>query len=426
MATKANPTYTASIVDGETTYDITPVLIRIETSEQEDQMAQKAVVTIMNTMIGGQWSTSVFKTGQRMFIYADDGEKQDEVFRGFIWTKNYTSSNSTREFALTCYDNLIYFQESEVYYYFSSGKSTEDVLRQITEAWGINFAYNYESITHEKLVLKGTLSNIFMDDLLNLVRDRTGKKYVIRMEKDTLNVTEIGKNTTIYQFNSRENVMETKSQETMDGMITRVVIFGKQGESERAPVEATVEEHIEEYGTLQKVYGRNESQSLEDAKKEADTLVNLHKWPFQDFEIDVPDVPWIRKGDVIYINAGDIYQQYLMITSISRDISNDGAKMHIACNNGVPREYQTSALSSSISSESKSETETATATEGGGTPGSISDGPVSGSQQEVVSSAWSTGTQGWNRCALWVNMAFQNAGLSRALPCLSRPPRRRG
>lgn len=410
MASKGNPTYSAYIVNGDTTYDITPVLISIDSTDQEDQMAQKYTLTINNVLVNGVWSTNLIEAGQRVFIYADDGETKKEVMRGFIWTKNYTSSNSKREFKLTCYDNLIYMQESEVYYYYPSGKSTEDILKNICNQWGVNLSYNYESITHEQLVLKGTLSNIIMKNLLNPVRDRTGKKYVLRMREDTLYVDPVGENTTIYQFNSGQNVIQTKTEQTMDGMITRVVIFGKQGEGSRAPVEATVEEHVEEYGTLQKVYGRAESASLEDAKKEADKIVCMNKWPFWEYEVQAPDIPWIRKGDVVYINAGDIYQKYLVCKSVQRSISNkSGAVINLVLDDGKVTEYEAQSLSTSIQNEVKDiNVDGGTVNVNVGVP---SDGSVNASQQAVINAAYNTISAGWSYCAKWVSWVFAKVGI---------------
>lgn len=87
MPSIGNPKYTVLIKDDKTTYDITPVMVSLDLSEQEDQMAQKAVITIMNTLIGKTWSTSVLQAGQRVYIYADDGENRDEVFNGVLWKK---------------------------------------------------------------------------------------------------------------------------------------------------------------------------------------------------------------------------------------------------------------------------------------------------------------------------------------------------
>lgn len=410
-AYKGNPTYTAKIVANGTTYDISQAITDIDCTDQDSQMAQKYVITIVNVLIGKTWSTNVIEAGQRIFIYADDGDGPKEVMRGVIWEKNYTSSNSEREFKLTCYDSLIYFQESEVYYFYPSGKSTKDILQGICNQWGVNLAYNYETITHEKLVLKGTLSNVIMQNLLDKVRDQTGKRYVLKMVEDTLHVDTVGENTKIYQFNSGQNVVRTTTSQTMQGMITRIVIFGKQGEGSRAPVEATVEEHVEEYGTLQKVYGRTESSSLEDAKKEADKIVCMNKWPFWEYEIEAPDVPWIRKGDVVYINAGDIYQKFLIVKSVSRRINNNGAVINLTLDDGKVKEYNASALTSTISNEVKTSTGDGDWDVTLGVNGVPTDGSVNASQQAVINAAYSTGSTGYSLCAAWVTNVFNKVGI---------------
>lgn len=416
MAKFENPTYTAYILDDAgTKYDLTQVLVSIDLSDQDSQMAQKAVVTIHNVMIGEVWSTSVIQVRQRIFIFADDGERQDEVFRGFIWRKDYVSSNSERDFSFTCYDNMIYFQESEDYDYFSAGKSTEDVIGAFCERWGIELEYNYESITHEKLMLKGTLSNIFQNDILDLVQDRTGVKYVMRSEKDKLRILTVGINEEIYQLLAYQNVVQTKSTQTMEGVITKVVFQGKEGTDTRPAVEAEVSENTDKFGTLQKVVNRNESASLEDAKKEAQAMLDMFKNPFWEYEVEAPDIPWIRKGDKVYINAGDIYQLYLIVKTVQRTIDmKGGSLMHLTLDDGLPKTFTPttfSGSSSSVGAEEETEEEKQQNAATSGNTGTINDGTVSSSQQAVINSAYSTPSAGYNLCATWVTWVFSNVGI---------------
>lgn len=411
MAKKDNPTYSAYILDDAgTKYDLTQVLISIDLTDQDTQMAQRAQVTIHNVMIGDVWSTSVIQVRQRIFIFADDGEKQDEVFRGFIWKKQYISSNEERDFTFTCYDNLIYFQESEDYDYFSAGKSTEDVLGAFCEKWGVELEYNYESITHEKLMLKGTLANIFQNSILDLVQDRTGKRYVMRSEKDKLRILNVGLNEEIYQLLSAQNVVQTKSIQTMEGVLTKIVFQGKSGTDSRPPVEAEVSENTDKFGTIQKVVSRNESASLEDAKKEAQAMLDLAKNPFWEYEVEAPDIPWIRKGDKIYVNAGDIYEMYLIVREVQRTIELEkGAVMRLTLDNGLPKTFTPTTFSGS-SSGTETDAEK-TGNTGTLNTGTLNDGTMSSSQQAVVNSAYNTPSAGYNLCATWVTWVFNNVGI---------------
>lgn len=326
-ASRENPVYTTYVVDGNTKYNLTPAVIELDFSDQDKQMAQSVTIGVVNILVNGKWLSSILNVRQRVFIYANDGTKNEEVFRGYIWTRSYKSSLEDREIALKCYDQLIYFQESEESEYFSDGKTTKDVCGALCEKWGVNLEYSYESITHSKLALRGTLSDLFRAEILDLVKERTGEKYVIRSEKDTMKILTVGQNTTIYHFKAGQNAIQTRSECTMDGMVTKVVILGKADDNDREPVEATVDAKTDKYGTLQKIINRDENTSLADAKKEAEGVLKLDGAPKWLYEIQAPDIPWIRKGDKVIVNAGDIANRTLIVLDIDRSISQKGANM---------------------------------------------------------------------------------------------------
>ena len=248
------------------------------------------------------------------------------MFRGYLWTRARTDSLNDREIRYTCYDNLIYFQESEDSLYFSSGKSTKDVMSSICSKWGIKLQYSYESITHEKMPLRGCLADIFTEDILDLVKKRKKKKYVILSDKDTMVVRPVGSNSTIYRFEAGKNVIRTASGWTMDGIITKVVITGKADDDKREPIEATVSGKTSEYGTVQKLQSRNENTSLADAKIEAKNTIDENGEPKWEYEITAPDIPWIRRGDKIHVSAGEL-SGYFITTDIDRTIDQKRREM---------------------------------------------------------------------------------------------------
>lgn len=319
-ASQGNPVYTVYIVDGNTKYDITPAVTSLDFSEQKKQMAQSVNIGVANVQFKGKWLTSILKVRQRVFIHANDGTKSGEVFRGYVWTRSYKANVSDRDITLKCYDNLIYFQESQEAEFFPDGKNTKDVVAALCEKWGVKLEYSYESITHSKLALRGTLSDLFTADILDLVVDRTSKKYVIRSEQDTMKVLTVGQNSTVYKIVAAQNAATTRSECTMDGMKTKVVILGKAADDGREPVEATVAGKTDQYGTLQEIISRDENTSLADAKKEAQGVLKNKGEPFWEYEILTPDIPWIRKGDRVYVNAGDIANKELIVWSVSRSI----------------------------------------------------------------------------------------------------------
>lgn len=325
-ASTAKPEYTVYVISGGTKYDITPAIESIDISDQKKQIAKSVTIQLMNTKVGDTYLTGLLSIASRVFMYANDGSRNDEVFRGFVWERAYRRSMTDRTFQLKNYDNLIYFQESDHSAYFSSGKSTKDVCTSLCNDWGVKLEYTYESITHTKLPLRGNLSDILTADILSLVKDRTGKKYVILSEKDVVKIKSAGSNATIYKFTADQNAIHTSSICTMDGMVTKVIILGKEDKEERAPVEATVSGDTDRYGTLQKTINRDSNTSLADAKEEAQSIIDEKGKPFEEFELRAIDNPWIRKGDKVHINAGDL-SGYYIVTGINRTITTKKREM---------------------------------------------------------------------------------------------------
>lgn len=325
-ASASKPEYTVYVVSGSTKYNITPAIETIDISDQKKQIAKCVTIQLLNIKVGDKWIRSLLSVRDRVYMYANDGSRKKEVFRGYVWERASKTSLSDRTFQLKCYDNLIYFQESDHYAYFSAGKSTKAVCTSICGDWGVKLSYTYESITHSKLPLRGNLADIFTADLLDLVKDRTGKKYVILSEKDVMQIKTVGTNSTIYHFIAGKNAIQTQSVCTMDGMVTKVIILGKADDNDRQAIEATVSGKTSKYGTLQKTISRSENTSLADAKKEAKSIIDEDGKPKEEFELRATDIPWIRKGDKIYVNAGDM-SGYYIVNGIDRTIGGKKREM---------------------------------------------------------------------------------------------------
>ena len=85
-ASIAKPEYTVYIVSGSTKYNVTPAVELIDFSDQKKNIANSVTIQLMNQKVGSKWLTSLLAVRDRVYIYADDGSKNEEVFRGFVWT----------------------------------------------------------------------------------------------------------------------------------------------------------------------------------------------------------------------------------------------------------------------------------------------------------------------------------------------------
>lgn len=328
-ASLENPIYTVYLVDGNTKYNLTPAVVDIHTTNQDQQVAQSVQITMANIKAtGSQTIAELIKVRHRIFIYANDGKQSGEVFRGYVWTRYPETALDSNTVTIKCYDNLIYLQESEDSFYFSKGKKTSSVMKSICSRWGIPLSYSYSSITHGKLVLRGNLTNIFRSDVLDLVKKRTGTKYVILSQKDTMYIMPWGSNTTVYQILKKDNAVTTRAEETMDGMITKVKILGQaKKNSQKQPVVATVKGDTAKYGTLQKLQDKDKDTSLAAAKKEANATIKESGKPHKEYLVETVDIPWIKKGDKVLVNAGSISNKTLIAAGIERNITNQKKTM---------------------------------------------------------------------------------------------------
>ncbi len=309
-----NSIYTAIAVTSDgTTYRLQNITTSLSLSEGKSELAQKVSISLMNIKVGATLLSKILVKGVRLFVYANSGEGEKEVFRGVIWEDGFVSDVS-KDINLVAYDHLIYTQKSKGCMYFSSGKSSESITREISNEWGLSLKYNYESITHPKTPLNNMPISDMYIETLDAVKKQTGVKYVIRSIQDVVHINAYGSNTDVYTFEQKKNVVSVSGTSTLDGMVTKVIITGKEDDDERVPIEATLKgSNIDQYGTLQEIITRNEGTTLADAKKEAEELLKEKGEPIETYSVSAPDVPWVHKGDLIKLIteelSGDFYVQ---------------------------------------------------------------------------------------------------------------------
>lgn len=321
-----NPEYTVSITTKDRKYDVTNALVSLNLSEQEKQIATSASIGLYDVTVDGKKLSSIISPPDRVTILAYDGATKKEVFRGYIWEMTPKESLTDADLSIKCYDQLIYWQESEDSDFFSEGKSTKAIIQSIADKWGISISYEYESITHEKLVLRGYIADFITADVLDTVKKRTGLNYVIRSEEDKIIIKPVGWNEYIYKISKENNASELRRYLTMNGVTTQVVVLGTASDDEKTPVEATLSSGTDDYGTLQKTLSHSEDTTTEAAKEEAQNILNENGKPKWEYDIKAVDIPWIRKGDLVEIKTDSINGTFL-VKSIDRELSNRGKIM---------------------------------------------------------------------------------------------------
>jgi vacuolar-type H+-ATPase subunit H len=271
----SNPIYSVIISKDNVSYDITNALVSLEHSEQEKQIAASASMSLYDVDVDGTKLSSIISPGIFVVITADDGEKKGEVFRGYVWDISPKESMEDSEFSIKCYDQLIYWQESEDALYFPSGKPSQTIIESIAKQWGIQIDYKYYGLNHGALALRGCIADFITADILDHVQKYFGLRYVIRCEGGKVVIKPIPSNTTAYTIEVGNNASEVRRYISMNGLITQVKIATT--DEEQSFIEGTISGETDKYGTLQKVFTRDEDMTLPDAKKEAENIITDSK-----------------------------------------------------------------------------------------------------------------------------------------------------
>lgn len=274
--------------------------------EHPKQLAQKVSLTLANHLSNGKRISDAVKLLSKLYVFAND----QELFRGVVW--EWAPKDSlNEELEIIAYDNLIYMQNSEDDQFYSAGMSSQTLASGILAPLGIPLDYKWIHITHDKKKYQARKFSDMVLDVLEDVRKLKGGKYIVRGETGRIVVNYPGTNTEIYVFEAI-NVISTSMQLSVDGVVTKVLVYGRQNDNTRNGVEATMEGAME-YGLLQKVIYREQNQSIGEAKEEAWTLLAEQGKPVPKCSLKAPNVPFLRKGDKVKVEAGSLSGYYFIM-----------------------------------------------------------------------------------------------------------------
>ena len=296
---------TALLQDGSTIV-LDPAIVELGWQDSTDEVAQRATISLAQTKTNKGWLNSLLPLCTVVQITAN-GSK---VFEGIVWEWEYESSNS-RTITLNCYDRFIYTQNSKTFAYFPAGKTTKDIVSKICSDNGIECDYQWESATHDRIIFRGTTIADQIMDTIEKAELLLGKRAVATFEGSRLVIRNEAYNTPVYVFKADESAMSTSERMTMDGLVTQVAIYGAEDKEDRRKLETIVPGKTE-YGTLQDVVLMTSSTTMAQAKAEAEGILKENGDPERSISASVPDVPEIRKGWKVRMEAGSLLGYYIV------------------------------------------------------------------------------------------------------------------
>lgn len=308
-------------------YDITDYTQDLGWEENEKELAVRMSFTCKNDKTSKGKLSNLLKPGCLCGIFADYGSKSEEVARGYIidWKPSLSSGSDTLD--IKCYDELYNLQESQDNLFFSSGISTKSAISQILDKWEIILGkYDGPDVSHGQLVYR---TESLADVLLKILDDaekKGGDECVIRGNKGKVDIVPVGSNTKVYHFAADNSTLAAHKLSTA-GMVTRVVVIGEENDEGRKPLEATLD-GLTKYGIRQKIYTRGSDESLDEAQNAAKDILNEKGEVQQEITVQAPDVPYIRKGDVVHVELGTL-DGYYFVKGIQHDADKGNMAMDL-------------------------------------------------------------------------------------------------
>lgn len=328
MIDLANIKYYVVVMDASgNQYNIGDFIQNLGWEENENEISMRLFFTVRNYETAKGYLSSLIKPGCLIGIFATDGIISEEVARGYVENWNQVEKNSENSLKCTCYDELYKLQKSQDNRYYPSGTGTKSAIQGIFNDWEIlQGDYKGPNASHGKTVCNNKyLSDIILEFLDDAVK-KGEKKYMIQAAKGYTSVIPWGSNETVYVF-SVENTQSFSKNISTENLITRVKVVGQADKQGKHSVEATLNGAVQ-YGIRQRIYTRGKEETLSDANLAAQKILEDEGKIEKKMAVQAPDVPFIRKGDLVYI-ISSITSSYYYVKSIQHNAESYNMSMDL-------------------------------------------------------------------------------------------------
>lgn len=292
--------------------DLQPFLRSLSWEENDGELAVRLEAELQNIqMPDGKWLHQLTPLGGQVFLYADWGSGQQEIFRGTVFAWDYRT-DPLGHFTITAYDQLIYFMKSQDDRFYKAGQTAKAIIQDIAGAWRIPLGtVEGPNVALGKQVFRGeTLANM-INSVLKEAKAKGSIKWIVRSKQGKIDVIRPGQNTPVYVFSAHTNVDSINDRQNIEELVTRVKIIGAEDKEGKAPVVATLDGRTE-FGTLQEVVYQRQYDTPAAAKAAAEDFLKERGQPRRRRKVIAPDMPFLRKGDKVKVSAGTLIGYYLV------------------------------------------------------------------------------------------------------------------
>ena len=301
--------------------DLQPFLRSLSWEENDGELAVRLEAELQNQQLaGGKWLHQLIPLGGQVFLYADWGSGQQEIFRGTIFAWDYRI-DPLGHFTITAYDQLIYLMKSKDDRFYRAGHTAKAIIQDIAKAWGIPLGtVQGPDMVLAKQVFRGDTLADMIYSVLNEAKKKGSGKWIVRSKQGKIDVIRPGINSPVYVFSANMNVDSINDRQDIEDLVTRVKIIGAEDKEGKAPVVATLNGRTE-FGILQEVVYQRQYDTPAAAKSAAEDILKERGQPRRRRKVIAPDLPFLRKGDKVKVEAGTLMGYYI-VSGVTHDATN--------------------------------------------------------------------------------------------------------
>lgn len=279
--------------------------------EPEGELSVRLEAEIQNQQTPQGWLHQLLPLAGRVQLLADWGQGWQEVFRGTIFGHQYRT-DPLGHLTITAYDALIYLMKSKDDRFYVAGTTARAIITDIATAWGVPLGtVEGPDTALAKQVFRARHLGDIINDVLGQVRRRGGGRWVVRSRADAIDVIRPGQNTPVYRFRADENVDYVEDSQDIEDLVTRVRVVGAEDGAGRMPTVAVLDGRAE-FGVLQELVYSQQYETDAAAKGAAQEILDERGKPRHRIRLQVPDLPFLRRGDRVSVAAGTVIGQYLV------------------------------------------------------------------------------------------------------------------
>lgn len=297
-----------------------PALRSSSMSENDGALAAQLQFDADNVLYNGKWLHSWAALASWIVGQADWGSGWQEVYRGKVFV-NTPVTDPLRHFQLTAYDPLISLDKSQDDRYYAAGKTGKQIITDILNAWNVPIGQidgpnkvlgiqKFQSMSVAQMIFKVLVGSRLLGDT----------DYVLRWSGGKANVLAVGQNSTVYQLKEDNVVTSASDQWSIENLVTRVKITGSTSANGPVTTKATVDGQTQ-YGVLQQIVAGSSYPTLGEAKTAAQNILDLQGKPQLMRQIVAVDLPFLRRGDAVDVQAGTISGK-VIVSGVQHDWTN--------------------------------------------------------------------------------------------------------